>query len=177
MPRPWRNPRAYCVQRGFHAGSDGPGCVHDGRHKRRRRRRRVARRPRWSSMPAATRRRSPSYTTSWRRACTRFALRWTRSRSAAEDTVQQTLLQIHAARHRFVRGSAGSPGPTPSPADCSSISAAAACASCALMTFAIPRNRQRPHQQRRRSIGGAWNPRRGVTSPCCRPAGARPSSW
>ena len=36
----------------------------------------------------------------------RFALRWTRSRSAAEDTVQQTLLQIHAARHRFVRGSA-----------------------------------------------------------------------
>jgi len=36
----------------------------------------------------------------------RFALRWTRSRRAAEDTVQQTLLQIHAARHRFVRGSA-----------------------------------------------------------------------
>jgi RNA polymerase sigma-70 factor, ECF subfamily len=36
----------------------------------------------------------------------RFALRWTRSRSAAEDTVQQTLLQIHAARHRFVRGGA-----------------------------------------------------------------------
>jgi len=36
----------------------------------------------------------------------RFALRWTRSRSAAEDTVQQTLLQIHAARHRIVRGSA-----------------------------------------------------------------------
>ena len=44
-----------------------------------------------------------------RRACTRFALRWTRSRSAAEDTVQQTLLQIHAARHRFVRGSAVQP--------------------------------------------------------------------
>lgn len=36
----------------------------------------------------------------------RFALRWTRSRSAAEDTVQQTFLQIHAARHRFVRGGA-----------------------------------------------------------------------
>jgi RNA polymerase sigma factor (sigma-70 family) len=36
----------------------------------------------------------------------RFALRWTRSRSAAEDAVQQTLLQIHAARHRFVRGAA-----------------------------------------------------------------------
>jgi RNA polymerase sigma-70 factor (ECF subfamily) len=36
----------------------------------------------------------------------RFALRWTRSRSAAEDTVQQTLLQIHAARQRFVRGAA-----------------------------------------------------------------------
>jgi RNA polymerase sigma-70 factor (ECF subfamily) len=36
----------------------------------------------------------------------RFALRWTRSRSAAEDTVQQTLLQIHGARHRFVRGGA-----------------------------------------------------------------------
>ncbi len=36
----------------------------------------------------------------------RFALRWTRSRSAAEDTVQQTLLQIHVARRRFVRGSA-----------------------------------------------------------------------
>lgn len=36
----------------------------------------------------------------------RFALRWTRSRSAAEDTVQQTLLQIHAARHRFVPGGA-----------------------------------------------------------------------
>src|SRR5512133_3870255 len=36
----------------------------------------------------------------------RFALRWTRNRSAAEDTVQQTLLQIHAARDRFVRGSA-----------------------------------------------------------------------
>jgi RNA polymerase sigma-70 factor (ECF subfamily) len=36
----------------------------------------------------------------------RFALRWTHSRSAAEDTVQQTLLQMHSARHRFVRGSA-----------------------------------------------------------------------
>jgi RNA polymerase sigma-70 factor, ECF subfamily len=36
----------------------------------------------------------------------RFALRWTRSRSAAEDTVQQTFLQMHAARHRFVRGGA-----------------------------------------------------------------------
>jgi RNA polymerase sigma-70 factor (ECF subfamily) len=36
----------------------------------------------------------------------RFALRSTRSRSAAEDTVQQTLLQIHAARQRFVAGSA-----------------------------------------------------------------------
>ena len=34
-----------------------------------------------------------------------FAFRWTRSRSAAEDIVQQTLLQIHAARDRFVRGS------------------------------------------------------------------------
>jgi RNA polymerase sigma factor (sigma-70 family) len=39
----------------------------------------------------------------------RFALRWTRSRSAAEDTVQQTFLQIHAARHRFVRGGAVMP--------------------------------------------------------------------
>src|SRR5512133_3762848 len=36
----------------------------------------------------------------------RFALRWTRSRSTAEDTVQQTLLQIHAARQRFIVGSA-----------------------------------------------------------------------
>jgi RNA polymerase sigma-70 factor (ECF subfamily) len=36
----------------------------------------------------------------------RFALRWTRSRTAAEDAVQQTLLHIHAARHRFVRGGA-----------------------------------------------------------------------
>ena len=36
----------------------------------------------------------------------RFALRWTRSRGAAEDVVQQTLLQMHAARHRFVRGGA-----------------------------------------------------------------------
>lgn len=39
----------------------------------------------------------------------RFALRWTRSRSAAEDTVQQTLLQIHASRDRFVRGAAVMP--------------------------------------------------------------------
>ena len=36
----------------------------------------------------------------------RFALRWTRSASAAEDIVQQTLLQMHAARHRFVPGGA-----------------------------------------------------------------------
>jgi RNA polymerase sigma-70 factor (ECF subfamily) len=36
----------------------------------------------------------------------RFALRWTGSRSTAEDTVQQTLLQIHRARSRFVRGGA-----------------------------------------------------------------------
>ena len=36
----------------------------------------------------------------------RFALRWTRSRSAAEDVVQQTLLQMHAARQRFASGSA-----------------------------------------------------------------------
>lgn len=36
----------------------------------------------------------------------RFALRETRSRSAAEDAVQQVLLQIHAARARFVRGAA-----------------------------------------------------------------------
>lgn len=36
----------------------------------------------------------------------RFALRWTHGRAAAEDAVQQTLLQIHAARHRFVRGGA-----------------------------------------------------------------------
>jgi len=34
----------------------------------------------------------------------RYALRETRSRSAAEDTVQQVLLQIHASRGRFVRG-------------------------------------------------------------------------
>jgi RNA polymerase sigma-70 factor (ECF subfamily) len=34
----------------------------------------------------------------------RFALRWTRSRTSAEDTVQQTLLQIHAARDRFAPG-------------------------------------------------------------------------
>lgn len=39
----------------------------------------------------------------------RFALRWTRRPSAAEDAVQQTLLQIHAARHRFVRGAAVAP--------------------------------------------------------------------
>jgi RNA polymerase sigma-70 factor (ECF subfamily) len=39
----------------------------------------------------------------------RFALRWTRSRSAAEDVVQQTLLQMHAARGRFVRGGAVAP--------------------------------------------------------------------
>lgn len=36
----------------------------------------------------------------------RFALRWTGNRSTAEDAVQQTLLQIHCARHRFVRGGA-----------------------------------------------------------------------
>lgn len=36
----------------------------------------------------------------------RFALRWTRSRSATDDVVQQTFLQIHTARHRFVRGGA-----------------------------------------------------------------------
>jgi RNA polymerase sigma-70 factor (ECF subfamily) len=36
----------------------------------------------------------------------RFALRWTRSRSAADDVVQQTLLQIHTARERFIAGSA-----------------------------------------------------------------------
>lgn len=36
----------------------------------------------------------------------RFALRETRSASAAEDVVQQALLQIHAARTRFVRGAA-----------------------------------------------------------------------
>jgi RNA polymerase sigma-70 factor (ECF subfamily) len=35
-----------------------------------------------------------------------FALRWTRSRSAAEDAVQQMFLQIHAARAHFVRGGA-----------------------------------------------------------------------
>ena len=39
----------------------------------------------------------------------RFAFRWTRSRSLAEDAVQQTLLQIHAARHSFVRGAAVMP--------------------------------------------------------------------
>jgi RNA polymerase sigma-70 factor (ECF subfamily) len=38
-----------------------------------------------------------------------FALRWTHSRSAAEDVVQQTLLQMHAARQRFVRGGAVAP--------------------------------------------------------------------
>lgn len=36
----------------------------------------------------------------------RFALRWTGNRSTAEDAVQQALLQIHCARHRFVRGGA-----------------------------------------------------------------------
>jgi RNA polymerase sigma-70 factor (ECF subfamily) len=36
----------------------------------------------------------------------RFALREVRSPSAAEDVVQQTLLQMHAARCRFVRGAA-----------------------------------------------------------------------
>jgi RNA polymerase sigma-70 factor (ECF subfamily) len=36
----------------------------------------------------------------------RFAMRETRNRSAAEDVVQQTLLQIHGARARFVRGAA-----------------------------------------------------------------------
>ena len=36
----------------------------------------------------------------------RFAFRWTGSRSSAEDAVQQTLLQIHSARHRFARGGA-----------------------------------------------------------------------
>lgn len=36
----------------------------------------------------------------------RLAVRWTRSRSAADDVVQQTLLQMHGARHRFVRGAA-----------------------------------------------------------------------
>lgn len=36
----------------------------------------------------------------------RFALRWTGERDAAEDAVQQTLLQLHAARQRFVRGGA-----------------------------------------------------------------------
>jgi RNA polymerase sigma-70 factor (ECF subfamily) len=36
----------------------------------------------------------------------RFALRETRGRVAAEDAVQQALLQIHCARARFVRGAA-----------------------------------------------------------------------
>lgn len=36
----------------------------------------------------------------------RFALRETRSHSAADDTVQQVLLQIHSARARFIRGAA-----------------------------------------------------------------------
>ena len=36
----------------------------------------------------------------------RFALRWTHSGSTADDVVQQTLLQMHGARHRFVRGAA-----------------------------------------------------------------------
>ncbi len=34
-----------------------------------------------------------------------FFLRQTRDRARAEDLVQQTLLQMHAARHTFVRGS------------------------------------------------------------------------
>lgn len=36
----------------------------------------------------------------------RYALRQTRSRTAAEDAVQQTFLQLHASRHRFARGAA-----------------------------------------------------------------------
>ena len=36
----------------------------------------------------------------------RYALRETRSDGTAEDVVQQTLLRIHAARARFVRGAA-----------------------------------------------------------------------
>lgn len=36
----------------------------------------------------------------------RYALHQTRSRSAAEDVVQQAFLQIHCARDRFVRGAA-----------------------------------------------------------------------
>lgn len=36
----------------------------------------------------------------------RYALRRTRSRSAAEDVVQQTFLQLHASRDRFARGAA-----------------------------------------------------------------------
>lgn len=36
----------------------------------------------------------------------RFALRWTGDRAAAEDAVQQTFLQLHSARQRFVRGGA-----------------------------------------------------------------------
>lgn len=36
----------------------------------------------------------------------RYARRETRSRSAAEDVVQQVLLQIHGARARFLRGAA-----------------------------------------------------------------------
>jgi RNA polymerase sigma-70 factor, ECF subfamily len=36
----------------------------------------------------------------------RYALRETRSRSAAEDVVQQVMLQMHAARARFARGAA-----------------------------------------------------------------------
>jgi RNA polymerase sigma-70 factor (ECF subfamily) len=34
----------------------------------------------------------------------RFAMRETHDRVAAEDTVQQTLLQMHCARSRFIRG-------------------------------------------------------------------------
>jgi RNA polymerase sigma factor (sigma-70 family) len=36
----------------------------------------------------------------------RYALLRTHSRPASEDVVQQTFLQIHSARHRFVRGAA-----------------------------------------------------------------------
>lgn len=36
----------------------------------------------------------------------RYALRQTRNRSASEDVVQQTFLQMHLARDRFVRGAA-----------------------------------------------------------------------
>src|SRR5512133_1589424 len=36
----------------------------------------------------------------------RYALRGTRSRSAADDLVQQVMLQLHAARGRFLRSAA-----------------------------------------------------------------------